>query len=122
MHLHFEIAGIEQRALVVRTGSSGSRGRCAILRCMTENEIRALLSSIEPTPFVDRTPGTVALLRSRVEEAGADSDEVARWVEAKGGHLDHTQPFRLPALGPNFGRKISDGKAFYVVPTEALAK
>ena len=88
---------------------------------MTENEIRALLASIPPSPFLDKTPGTVTVLRSLVEEAGGDPDAVARWVEAKGGRVDKTQPFQLPALGPNFGRKISTGKVFYVVPTEALA-
>ena len=90
--------------------------------CVTDDEIRAILSAVEPTPFIDRTHGAVALLRSRVEEAGADSDVVARWVEAQGGRVDRTQPFRLPAQGPNFGRKISDGEDFYVVPTEALAE
>jgi len=89
---------------------------------VTDNEIRELLSSAKPSAFIDRTPGTVAVLRSRVEEAGGDPDSVARWVEAQGGRVDRTQPFRLPAQGPNFGRKISDGEAFYVVPTEALAE
>jgi len=89
---------------------------------VTDNEIRELLSSAKPSAFIDRTPGTVAVLRSRVEEAGGDPDSVARWVEAQGGRVDRTQPFRMAAQGPNFGRKISDGEAFYVVPTEALAE
>ena len=88
---------------------------------MTENEIRALLASIPPSPFLDKTPGTVTVLRSLVEEAGGDPDAVARWVEAKGGRVDKTQPFQLPALRPKLGRKIFTGKVFYVVPTDALA-
>ena len=89
---------------------------------MTDDEIRAVLSSVKPSPFIDRTPGTIAVLRSRVEEAGADPDAVARWVEAKGGRVDRTLGFQLPALGPNFGRKLSRSEFFYVVPTDALAE
>ena len=89
---------------------------------MTEKQIRALLASVEPSPFIDRTPGTVALLRSRVEEAGADADAVDRWVEANGGRVDRTLGFQLPAKGQTPGHKLSRAQAFYVVPTEALAK
>ena len=89
---------------------------------MTDDEIRAILSSVEPSPFIDRTHGTVALLRSRVEEAGADSDLVARWVEAKGGHVDRTQAYRVGGRGHRFGAKVSDAEEFFVVPTKSLTK
>lgn len=89
---------------------------------MIKNDIRALLSSVQPTPFIDQTPGTVAVLRSRVEEAGADPDAVARWVEAKGGRVDRTQPFFVTGHGPRCGHQASAAKDFYVVPTDALKK
>lgn len=98
------------------------RGHCAILGRVTEEQIRGLLASVEPSPFIDRTPGTVALLRSRVEEAGGDPEAVARWVEAKGGRVDRTLGFQLPAKGQTPGHKLSRAQFFYVVPTEALAK
>ncbi len=89
---------------------------------MTEDEIRALLTSVRPSPFVDRTPGTVALLRSRVEEAGGDPAEVARWVEAHGGRVDRTLPYRQKGQGPRYGAKVTEAEEFYVVPVEALAE
>jgi hypothetical protein len=88
---------------------------------MTEKKIRTLLSSLQPSPFIDRTPGTVALLRSKIEEAGADPDAVARWVEANGGRVDRTQSYFVAGHGPRCGQKVSHAKDFYVVPAEALA-
>ena len=88
---------------------------------VTEKQIRKLLSSAKPSPFIDRTPGTVAVLRSRVEGAGADPDAVARWVEAKGGRVDRTQPFFVSGHGPRCGQKVKDAEEFYVVPVDALA-
>lgn len=87
---------------------------------VNEEQIRELLASVAPTPFIDRTPGTVALLRSRVEEAGGDHEAVARWVEAKGGRVDRTLPYRLKGHGPRYGHKLRDAEQFYVVPTDAL--
>ena len=88
---------------------------------MTEKQIRKILSSAQASPFIDRTPGTVAVLRSRVEGAGADPDAVARWVEAKGGRVDRTQPYFVAGQGPRCGQKVSDAQEFYVVPVDALA-
>ena len=89
---------------------------------MTDEKIRAVLSSVKPSMFIDRTPGTVALLRSRVEEAGGEPDAVARWVEANGGRVDRTLPYRLRGTGPRYGKKASEAEEFYVVPVEALAE
>ena len=89
---------------------------------MNDDEIRALLASVEPSGFIDRTPGTVALLRSRVEEAGADPDEVAQWVIAHGGHLDRTARYLRAGLGARPRQEESSGHEFYVVPTEALTQ
>ncbi len=89
---------------------------------MTDDEIRALLASVQPSPFLDRTPGTVALLRSRVEEAGGDPAAVGEWVEANGGWVDRTLPYRLKGCGPRYGQKVSEPEEFYVVPLDALGR
>jgi len=89
---------------------------------MTDDSIRALLASVPPSPFVDRTPGTVALLRSRVEEAGGDHQAVVRWVEARGGRVDRTLPFRAQGHGPRYGPKVTQSEQFYVVPLDALGE
>ncbi len=89
---------------------------------MNDDPIRALLASVEPSGFIDRTPGTVAFLRSRVEEAGGDPDSVAQWVEAHGGHVDRSPPYLRKGLGPRYRQQESSGQEFYVVPTEALAQ
>lgn len=87
---------------------------------MTDEEIRRIVSSVQPSPFIDRTPGTVAILRERVEQAGGSPDDVARWVEAHGGRVDRTLPYRLQGRGPRYGPKLNDAEEFYVVPLEAL--
>lgn len=89
---------------------------------MPDDEIRKLLASIQPSPFIDRTPGTVALLRTRVEEAGGDPDEVARWVETHGGRLDKTLPYRRQGHHSRYGTKVREAEQYYVVPLEALGK
>jgi hypothetical protein len=89
---------------------------------MSDDEIRALLASVRPSAFIDRTPGTVALLRSRVEEAGGDPGAVARWVETRGGRVDRTLPYRQKGHGERYGQKLSEPEEFYVVPVEALAE
>ena len=87
---------------------------------MPQDEIRALLASLQPSIFLDRTPGTVPILRSRVEEAGGDPAAVAEWVEARGGRVDRKLPYRRQGKGSRYGFKISEAEEFYVVPLEAL--
>lgn len=87
---------------------------------MNDDEIQALLTSVEPSRWIDRTPDTVAILRRRVEEAGGDPDTVAEWVVAHGGHVDRTPPYWRKGLGPRYRQKESSGEEFYVVPTAAL--
>ncbi len=89
---------------------------------MNDDPILVLLASVQPSGFIDRTPGTVALLRSRVEEAGGDPDAVAIWVKAHGGHVDRTAAYRRRGVGSRYGGKETDGREFYVVPSEALAQ
>ena len=79
-----------------------------------------LLTSVQPSRWIDRTPDTVAILRSRVEEAGGDPDAVADWVRAHGGRVDRTLDYYRKGLGPRYRQLESTGKEFYVVPTEAL--
>jgi hypothetical protein len=89
---------------------------------MSDEDIRGVLKSVQPSPFIDRTPGTVALLRSRVEEAGGDPEAVARWVEGNGGRVDRTLPYRRGGRGPRYGPKLTEPQEFYVVPVEALGE
>lgn len=88
---------------------------------MNDEEIRALLASVQPSGWIDRTPDTVAILRSRVDAAGGDPDAVSQWVKAHGGHLDRTPPYRRRGLGGRPRQNESSGQDFYVVPNEALA-
>ena len=89
---------------------------------MHDDPIGALLASVQPSGFIDRTPDTVALLRSRVEEAGGDPDAVAQWVRAHGGHVDRTPTYRGTGAAGRYRTHGSSGEEFYVVPTEALAQ
>lgn len=87
-----------------------------------EDQIRALLASVPASGWIDRTPDTVAILRSRVEEAGGDHEAVSKWVIAQGGRLDRTPAFYRKSPGPRFQSQQEGGaKEFYVVPTAALA-
>lgn len=89
---------------------------------MAKDDIRALLASVQPSAFLDRTPGTVSILRSRVEEAGGDPTAVAAWVEAHGGRVDKKLPYRRQGKGSRYGFKVSEAEQFYVVPAEALGE
>ncbi|MCA1708643.1 MAG: hypothetical protein LC808_37320 [Actinobacteria bacterium] len=87
---------------------------------MNDDKMRALLTAVQPSGWIDRTPDTVAILRSRVEEAGGDPDAVFEWVRAHGGHVDRTQSYRRRGSGARCGQRESSGEEFYVVPTKAL--
>ena len=89
---------------------------------MDDDPIRALLASVQPSGWIDRTPDTVAILRSRVEAAGGDPDAVAEWVRAHGGRVDRTPAYLRKGLGPRYRQHESSGKEFYVVPNDALAQ
>ena len=89
---------------------------------VNDDDIRALLTSVQPSPWIDRTPDTIAILRSRVEEAGGDPDAVSEWVRARGGRVDRTPAYWRRGLGPRYRQQESPGKEFYVVPTEALGR
>ncbi len=87
---------------------------------MADDPIRVLLARLTPSSFIPTEPGMVAILRSRVVDAGADPDAVARWVEGHGGYVDATLPLRRRGLGPSYG-KAQQGEDFYAVPRDALS-
>jgi len=89
---------------------------------VNDDKVRALLISVQPSGWIDRTPDTVAILRSRVEAAGGDPDVVSKWVTAHGGHVDRTPAYYRKGLGARPRQQESSGDEFYVVPTEALAR
>jgi len=88
---------------------------------VNDDEVRALLRSVQPSGWIDRTPNTVAILRSRVEEAGGDPITVSEWVRAHRGRVDRTPAYYRKGLGSRYRQQESSGEEFYVVPTEALA-
>lgn len=87
---------------------------------MTDDPIRALLASIDPTPFIWVPKGNIVIMQSAVEEAGGEPDEVTAWVEAHGGELDRTLPVVATRRGVTSVPKPV-GKKYYVVPQSALA-
>ncbi len=87
---------------------------------MNDEEIRALLASVKPTPFIWVPKGNLVIMVSDVEEAGGDHDEVLAWVEAHGGELDRTLPVVATRRGVTSVPKPV-GKKYYVVPESALA-
>ena len=95
---------------------------CDIMGRVNDEKIRTLLTSVQPSHWIDRTPDTVAILRSRVEAAGGDPEAASEWVRAHGGHVDRTPPYRRRGLGPRCGQRESSGTEFYVVPTAALSR
>jgi hypothetical protein len=86
---------------------------------MTDDAIRKLLASIEPTPFIWAPEGNVVIMLTAVEEAGGDPDEVTAWVEANGGELTRTLPVVATRRGVTSIPKPV-GKRYYVVPEDAL--
>jgi hypothetical protein len=86
---------------------------------MTDEEIRTLLASIAPAPFIWAPQGHLVIMESAVEEAGGDPGEVLAWVEAHGGQLDRTLPVVATRRGVSAVPKPV-GKRYYVVPEDAL--
>lgn len=87
---------------------------------MTDDSIRALLASIDPTPFIWVPKGNIVIMQAAVEDAGGDPDEVTAWVESHGGELDRTLPVVATRRGVTSVPKPV-GKKYYVVPESALA-
>jgi len=87
---------------------------------MTDDEIRKLLASLTPAPFIWSKPGTVVIMDNHVQEAGGDSDAVGAWVEAQGGDIDRTLPVVATRRGVTAIPKPV-GKRYYVVPETAIS-
>ncbi|HEX8159986.1 MAG TPA: hypothetical protein VF526_21615 [Solirubrobacteraceae bacterium] len=81
--------------------------------------IRTLLAGISPAPFIWAPKGHVVIMQEKVEEAGADLDEVLAWVEEHGGQIDRTMPVANTRRGVTSVPKPK-GKNYYVVPQDAL--
>ena len=87
----------------------------------TKNDpIRRLLAGCAPALFLGNPAGTVAIMQSKVVDAGGDPDEVLGWVREHGGYPDRswatsTRRGRGPTLKP---REAS--KPYYVIPEDAL--
>lgn len=85
----------------------------------TKDPIRDLLASIPPAMFLGNPPGTVALWRTKIIEAGGDPDRALAWVREHGGYRDKSLP---PAK--RRGLRLSayeDTRQFYVIPESALS-
>ena len=85
-----------------------------------DDPIRELLAGLTPALFLGNPKGTVAIMESKVVEAGGDPDEVLEWVRERGGYPDKsfatsTRVGRGPTLKP---REAS--KRYYVIPEDAL--
>lgn len=84
-----------------------------------EDPIRKLLADIDPAPFIWAPKGHVVIMQEKVEEAGADLDEVLAWVHEHGGEVDRTMPVANTRRGVTSVPKPK-GKPYYVVPQDAL--
>lgn len=95
-------------------------GRPRKVRRMTDDPIRTLLAGLTPAPFIWSPKGTVVIMDEHVKAAGGDSEAVAEWVRAHGGHLDRTVPQtgNRRAISPIPKAK---SKPYYVVPETELA-
>ena len=83
-----------------------------------DDPIRTLLAGIAPTLFLGNPAGTVAIMESRIVDAGGDPDDVLAWVREHGGYPDKTFSVTTRhALSP---RPRSPSKPYYVVPEHAL--
>jgi hypothetical protein len=91
---------------------------------VTDHDVRDLLLSVPRSSFrMPRQPrGTVAVLRSRVIEAGGDVEAVEAWVTAHGGYADRTDPIPSQAIRPgSLTSRETPAEVFYVMPADALA-
>ena len=82
--------------------------------------IRKLLAGLPPALFLGNPTGTIAIMESKVVDAGGDPEAVLAWVREHGGYPDRswatsTRRGRGPTLKP---REAS--KPYYVIPEDAL--
>jgi len=85
-----------------------------------KDPIRKLLAGCTPSLFLGNPPGTVAIMQSKVVDAGGDPDAVLAWVKEHGGQRDSmlsTSAQCRRGFGP---RPRHMTKPFYVIPEDAL--
>ncbi len=85
-----------------------------------KDPIRKLLAGCTPSLFLGNPPGTVAIMQTKVVEAGGDPDAVLTWVTEHGGERDamlSTSAQCRRGFGPR-PRHLT--KTFYVIPEDAL--
>jgi hypothetical protein len=84
------------------------------------DDIRDLLASIPPQPFIWVEKGHVVIMEDKVVDAGGDPGTVRAWVESVGGHQDRTLPVVSTRRGTTAVPKPM-GRRYYVVPEAALS-
>jgi hypothetical protein len=84
--------------------------------------IRDLLLGIGSMGMNPGPPGSRAFLRTEVEEAGGDHEEVLAWVRAHGGGYYRTRPIQSQGLraGRTFTPPPIPSMNYYSVPAQAL--
>jgi len=90
---------------------------------MQPDAIREMLAGLRQASMMRKPPGTVTILRTRIQEAGADLGEVERWIREHSGELRVAPSVRSRGLRP--GRAIapeSGPTPYYVIPKTALAE
>jgi hypothetical protein len=88
---------------------------------MSDDDIRVLLASLPHEEAIPRPPGSVAVLRARVEDAGADLEAVDAWVAQHGGRQGRTKPAQVRSR--RAGRIAVDpvaAQAYYLVRADDL--
>jgi len=83
-----------------------------------QDPLRTLLAGLPPALFLGNPPGTVAIMREKVVDAGGDPGEVLEWVREHGGYPDKT--FGVRARQGFDMRPKAASKHYYVVPEDAL--
>ena len=79
--------------------------------------MREDLANVKPSHLVPTLPNYTAFIRSRIEQAGIDREEIRAWREEVGGYVDWTPAIRSNALG---GGPTIPPEEFYAVPNDAL--
>jgi len=85
-----------------------------------KDPIQKLLAGCTPSLFLGNPSGTVAIMQSKIVDAGGDPDEVLVWVKEHGGQQDamlSTSAQCRRGFGP---RPKHMTKPFYVIPEDAL--
>ena len=87
-----------------------------------DDPIRDMLSGLPRASMVPTPPGTVAILRRRIEETGEDLGDVERWIHDHAGELRIWPSIRSRGLRPGRVMARESGPTpYYVIPKNVLA-